>query len=91
VSSEGGRRAAVLEFVRRYCAENGHGPSVRDVASGVGLESTSSTANHIRKLRLGGYLAGGERPNTLHPVPKPGCCAACGSSVLSEHEAVPAP
>jgi repressor LexA len=60
------RQREVLEFIRDYIATQGYPPSVRDIASGVGLSSVSSAHAHLATLGERGYLRRDEsRPRAL--------------------------
>jgi SOS-response transcriptional repressor LexA len=52
----GERQQAILDFVRAYVQEHGHAPALREIASGVGMRSTSNVAYHINRLVNQGYL-----------------------------------
>lgn len=51
-----GNRRAIAEYVGRFHVQRGYGPSVREVARGVGVH-TSTAAYHIRLLVNAGVLA----------------------------------
>jgi SOS-response transcriptional repressor LexA len=44
------REEQILAVVRRWIAEHGEGPSVREIADAVGMKSTSSVAYHLGNL-----------------------------------------
>ena len=50
------KQALILEFIGSFILENGHSPSYREVASGVGLSSIASVSEHINNLIKKGYL-----------------------------------
>ena len=63
------RRAAIVEFITTYWAENGFGPSVRDVAAGVGYHTPAGAAYQIRILTAEGAVAHAPGvPRTLRVV-----------------------
>lgn len=59
------RRAEILEFVVDYWAENGIAPTIREVASGVGLH-VSSAHHHILALERVGLLV--STPGTMRSL-----------------------
>ncbi len=46
----------ILDFIKSQTKKNGFPPSVREICSAVGLSSTSSVANRLKKLENFGYL-----------------------------------
>ena len=46
----------ILEFVNRFVSENGFAPSVREIGSAVGLNSTASVSYHLQQLQEKGLL-----------------------------------
>ena len=63
------RQRSIVEFVTAYFLRTGYGPTIREVAAGCGLSSTSVADYNIRALRRRGALAfddGGSR--TLRPM-----------------------
>ncbi len=46
----------ILKFIKYKIIEEGFPPSVREIASGVGIKSTSTVYNHINVLEKKGYL-----------------------------------
>ncbi|MEU0398365.1 hypothetical protein ABZ208_37615 [Streptomyces sp. NPDC006208] len=47
----------VLACVREWIAENGEGPTVREIGRGVGLSSPSSVAYQLRRLQQLGAIS----------------------------------
>lgn len=45
------RRAAILKFTRAYIRKNGYGPSVAEIADGVGLASKTAVRHHLEILQ----------------------------------------
>ena len=50
------RPLQLLQFVRAFRAANDYAPSVRDIAKHLGLNSTSVTNYHIKRLERAGLL-----------------------------------
>ena len=46
----------IVAFVQRFTQENGYPPSVREIGTAVGLQSTASVSYHLRKLQEQGFL-----------------------------------
>ena len=54
--SGSGPAVDVYRFVRRYVTDHGFGPTMREIAAGVGVGSTSTVAYHVRRLVFDGLL-----------------------------------
>ena len=52
----------ILSFIKKFVAKNGQSPSVREIASSVGLSSPATVHVHIQNLIKKGYL---KRDNDL--------------------------
>lgn len=48
----------ILDFIRDFTAEYGFAPSVREIGTAVGLQSTASVTYHLRQLQAKGLLMG---------------------------------
>ena len=46
----------ILEFVQQFMQENGYAPSVREIGSAVGLQSTATVSYHLNQLKAKGLL-----------------------------------
>ena len=46
----------ILEFIRDFTAENGFAPSIREIGTAVGLQSTASVSYHLQQLQQKGLL-----------------------------------
>ena len=46
----------VYSFILKYIKKYGYAPTVRDIAEGIGLKSTSSVHNHLKKLQEDGKI-----------------------------------
>ena len=55
------RKALILEFVRRFDDLHGYPPSIREIASAVGLRSTKSVKDHLDWLVAHGYINRSDR------------------------------
>jgi repressor LexA len=49
-------QAAVYNYIVEYISENAYSPSIRDICVGVGLKSTSTVHNHLRRLSEEGLI-----------------------------------
>ena len=50
------KQKLILDFIETFIYENNKSPSYREIASGVGLSSIASIAEHIDNLIEKGYL-----------------------------------
>jgi repressor LexA len=50
------RQQEILDFIRRYGAEHGYPPTVRDIGKAVGLASSSTVHQHLANLEQLGLL-----------------------------------
>jgi len=50
------KQKLILDFIESFIYENNKSPSYREIASGVGLSSIASVAEHIDNLVEKGYL-----------------------------------
>jgi repressor LexA len=50
------RQQAMLEYIRRYVAENGFPPSMREIGREVGISSTSVVSYNLNILQAKGYI-----------------------------------
>lgn len=48
-------RTEMLDFIRKYRAENGYSPSYRDISDGLGV-SIATVTFHLHKLREAGLI-----------------------------------
>jgi repressor LexA len=46
-----------IRFMRSYAHKHGYWPSIRDIMSGVGLNSTSAVSYRLRQLQAQGILS----------------------------------
>ncbi|MFD7446715.1 LexA family protein [Streptomyces sp. NPDC059909] len=51
------RQEAVLACIREWIAENGEGPTLREIGQAVGLSSPSSVAYQLGRLEEHGVIA----------------------------------
>ena len=47
----------VLNWIRLYWDRHGYAPSIREIALGVGLTSTSAAQHHVNRLDRDGLIA----------------------------------
>jgi len=47
---------AVYKYIVEYISANAYSPSIRDICVGVGLKSTSTVHNHLRRLSEEGLI-----------------------------------
>lgn len=59
------RQSQILDFIRQYIFTNGYPPSVREIGSAVGLSSSASVHNNLKKLEEAGFVSWDpEKPRT---------------------------
>ena len=46
----------IISFVTEFLRDNGYPPSIRDIAAGCGISSTSVVVYHLNKLEQAGYI-----------------------------------
>ena len=59
------RQTEILTFIKKYSAKNNYPPSIREIASGVNLNSPATVHVHIKNLIEKGYL---KRNNNNHKL-----------------------
>lgn len=82
---------SIFEFINKYIEQNNYYPSYREIAAGVGLSSTASIYNHIKRMERAGRLdVNGRRGVStikqraaIKQVPVIGQIA-CGTPILAE-------
>lgn len=63
------RQRAILQFVREFIAQKGYPPAVREIGAAVGLSSSASVHNHLRRLQEIGFIVRDEaKPRALELV-----------------------
>lgn len=50
------RQSEVLNYIKKYTAEHGFPPTIREICTGVNLSSTATVFVHIKNLEKNGYL-----------------------------------
>lgn len=50
------RQSLIYNFIADYKRDNGFGPSLREIADGVGLKSVSSVHYQLQQLQDTGYI-----------------------------------
>lgn len=53
---QGDRGQRILEFIEDYSESNGHPPTIREIADGVGLKSPATVQGHLQRLQRYGCL-----------------------------------
>lgn len=60
------KEAQILNVIVDYIKENGYAPSVREIGKLVGLKSTSTVHEYLKRLQEKGYIERKENfPRTL--------------------------
>jgi repressor LexA len=50
------RQEDVLNFIKKYTADHGYPPTIREICTGVNLSSPATVFVHIKNLEKGGYV-----------------------------------
>ena len=50
------KQLVVLDYIKKYIAEKGYSPTIREICNGLNLKSPGSVYPHIKKLALAGYI-----------------------------------
>ena len=50
------RRQRLLEYIEAYCDREGHAPTIREMAEGAGISSTSVVNYHLKALESVGLI-----------------------------------
>ena len=50
------KQSNVLDFIKKYSADHGYPPSIREIGQGLGLSSPATVHTHVKKLCNAGYL-----------------------------------
>ena len=50
------KQKRILEFIRDYCGEHGHGPRLQEIADAMGLRALSTVHAHLERLEKKGVL-----------------------------------
>lgn len=83
------KREEILAFLRRFAAENGYAPSVREIMQAVGLQSTATVHYHLRELARAGLIeADGSKNRAIRLTQRRGIpvvgTVAAGLPILAE-------
>lgn len=66
------KQREILEFLRRFSAEHGYAPSIREICAAVGLRSTASVHYHLAELKRTGQIEMDENKNRTISVAENG-------------------
>ncbi len=50
------KQAEVLDYIKKYQAQNGYPPAVREICSALGLSSPATVQAHLKKLKEAGVI-----------------------------------
>lgn len=51
------KQEETLKYIKKFIAKNGYSPSVREICSGLGLNSPATVFVHLKKLQEKGYVS----------------------------------
>ena len=52
----GERQKKIYDYIKYYIEENKYPPTIREIATGVGLKSSSTVHGHLDRMRKSGYI-----------------------------------
>lgn len=52
----GNRQQLIYDFIKGYIDQNQYPPTIREIATGVGLKSSSTVHGHLDRMRDKGYI-----------------------------------
>ena len=50
------RQEDILNFIKKYIADHGYPPAIREICTGVGLSSPATVFVHVKNLEKNGYI-----------------------------------
>lgn len=50
------RQKEIYEYIKSFIAEHNYSPTIREIANGVGLKSSSTVHSHLDTMREKGYI-----------------------------------
>lgn len=63
------KQTEILSFIRSFTVQHGYAPIFREIAQGVGLESSGNVHRHLHHLRQIGKIAFDDRkPRTIRII-----------------------
>lgn len=77
----------ILQFVQDYDSKNGYPPTIREIAVGVGLKSSSTVKGHLDRLERDGQIR--RKEGTVRAIEVIGLDKPTDVHVLKEHKGVP--
>ena len=63
------RQRGILKFVRDFINRKGYPPAVREIGAAVGLSSSASVHNHLKKLQEYGFIQRARLSSTPRSIP----------------------
>ncbi|MEK3955286.1 LexA family protein [Psychrobacillus sp. FSL K6-1464] len=63
------RQLQIYEYIKVYLAEHHYSPTIREIATAVGLKSSATVHGHLDRMRKKGYIDFIDtRPRTLQII-----------------------
>ena len=59
------RQRDVLDFIKKYIADHGYPPAIREICKGVNLSSPATVFVHMKNLEQLGYIKTTSNTNSL--------------------------
>jgi repressor LexA len=78
------RADRIIDFIKETVSERGYPPSVREIAEGVGLASTSAVHHHLTKLEREGRLTKAATRSRALTVPDAFAAKAIRAPIIGE-------
>ena len=50
------KQSEVLDYIKKYTAEHGYPPAIREIGAGLGLSSPATVHTHVKKLEEAGVI-----------------------------------
>lgn len=65
----GKRQRQIYDFIKEFLRKHNYPPTIREIASAVGLNSSSTVHSHLNAMREKGYIDFiASRPRTIHII-----------------------
>ena len=77
------KQSVIFDFIKSYCTRKGYSPTIREIASHIGVKSTNAVHNYLKILYRKGYLTREDmKSRTWRPVENPGSTSTASIPIL---------
>lgn len=83
------KQQQVLDFIKAFIEEKNYGPSVREIAEGLNLNSPSTVHNHLKNLEEKGYIVRDPKISRSISLPEEPSKTSFGSEAFSNTLSLP--